>query len=262
MALEPMARTTSAATPIATERTPDGLAARPRAAQFGEHGEVHVDPAVSLTAEQIAFVGQLNSLGKRVAKNHFWAREEIFLLLENAATIAIVAGDLVKAELVLEKATQIYERALLARNRIQYVSGTALGVIALVFIGFVVVRLGASGAVTAFPSTDIVIELLVFAGIGSVTSVLMRLSTLDLNDETSKPLLMLSGASKPLVAVAFAIIVYLILKYRLLALTIGQSTDPSSPDAAFWVAAFLCGFSERFGSDIINRLELQSPAQK
>jgi hypothetical protein len=228
-------------------------------AQFNDRGELRLDPTLALAADQIAFVGQLSSLGKRVAKNHFWAREEIFLLLENAATVAIVAGDVAKGEVILKHATEIYERALLGRNRIHYVAGTALGVLALVVIAFVIVELGATGVIKAFPSTDTLIALFAFAGMGSVTSVLIRLSNLDLAEETSRTLLMLSGASKPLVAVAFAIIVYLILKHQLVALTIGQPMAGTNSDAGYWVAAFLCGFSERFGSDIIARLK--PPAQ-
>src|SRR5690242_8120765 len=110
--------------PRALELMPPAVAARAPAAQFNERGELQLDPALPLTTDQLAFVGELSSLGKRVAKNHFWAREEIFLLLENAVSVATVGNDLAKARLTLDRATDIYERALLGRNRIHYVTGT------------------------------------------------------------------------------------------------------------------------------------------
>jgi hypothetical protein len=245
--------------PNVTEIKLQATAERAQVVRFTATGELQLDPTALLPADQIAFVGQLGSLGKRVAKNHFWAREEIFVLLENAATVAIVAGDLPKAQGILKAATEIYERALIGRNRIHYAAGTALGVLILVVIAFIVVELGARGAVKAFPSTDILIALIAFAGMGSVTSVLIRLSGMDLKEETSKGLLMISGASKPIVAVSFAIIVYLVLKYQLIAVTFAQGSGGPDSDVAYWVAAFLCGFSERFGSDIIARLEPEAP---
>jgi hypothetical protein len=45
----------------------------------------------------------------------------------------------------------------------------------------------------------------------------------------------------------------------LIAVTFGQGSGGSDSDVAYWVAAFLCGFSERFGSDIIARLEPEAP---
>ena len=255
--------------PIRPSESPGGDAAQPteghtsspngtsQPVHVDDQGELHLDPLVPLSADQIVFVAEIRSLLKRVVRNRFWARQEICLLCENAANAGIVAGDITKGELILARATEIYQKALLGRNRIQYVVGTFLGVLVLIVLALIVVELSVLGIVPSLAPPETLISLFAFAGIGSVTSVLIRLSTLELNEETSKTLLMLSGASKPLVAIAFASIVYILLKNNLVAVTIGSS-DSSNPDAAYWVAAFLCGFSERFGSDIIARLEPKS----
>ena len=215
---------------------------------------LELDLPEAATADEMVFRAEIRSLEKRADKNKFWARQEIFILLQNAASAGLVAKDLEKGNLILKRATDVYQRALLTRNRLHYVAGTGLGVIALVILAFAALQLEAMGIPNDLAPPEVVVSLFAFAGIGSVTSVLIRLSTLELNEETSRTMLWLSGASKPLIAIGFASVVYIILKYKLVAITIGSPTDEKS-NAAYWVAAFLCGFSERFGSDIIAKLE-------
>lgn len=226
------------------------------AARLTDDGELHLELPSTLTADQVVFLAEIRSLAKRVAKNRFWARQEIFLLLENAANAGVILGDLEKGESVYKRAAAVYERALLARNRFSYIVGTALGVVVLLIVLLVGTAALAQYGITSLAPAETIISLFAFAAMGSVTSVLIRLSTLDLKEETSRTLLMLSGASKPLVAIAFASIVYIVLKYKLIAITIGSpdGIDEAADQAAYWIAAFLCGFSERFGSDIIARL--------
>ena len=267
MATQPVAaRNDEAASTAASTRARPGPGAGARIGsvdaplppvQVTQQGELHLNPALQLEADQILFVAEVRSLCRRVSKNGYWARQELFLLLEDAANAGILAGDLAKGEVLLNRAQELYQRALLARNRIHYVNGTAAGVVALIVLAAIVVQVANSGFASALAPPAMLVALFAFAGIGSVTSVLIRLSSLDLKEETSKFLLMLSGASKPLVAIAFASIVYIVLKYKLVAIAIGNGSDA---DPAYWVAAFLCGFSERFGSDIIARLEPQATA--
>ena len=227
------------------------------AVMITEQGELRLNLSANPTAEQIVFLADIRSLAKRVEKHRPWARQEILLLLENAANAGVVAGDLEKGGLILRKATEVYHRDLQSRNRLRYVFGTALGVLALIVLAAAAVGLTNLKIGAALATPEIIVSLFAFAGIGSVTSVLTRLSSLDLREETSRSMLLLSGASKPLVAIAFASVVYIMLKHRLLNVSIGAT---ETTDAAFWVAAFLCGFSERFASDIIARLEPNEPA--
>lgn len=87
---------------------------------------------------------------------------------------------------------------------------------------------------------------------------------MDLKEETSKGMLLLSGASKPVIAIDFASIVYIVFKHQLVAVSIGTpgSTQSGTADAAIWVAACFCGFSERFASDIIEKFEPKSAPQQ
>jgi hypothetical protein len=228
-------------------------------ARITDQGELLNLPS-NLTADQIVFLAEARSLAKRVEKHRPWARQEIFLLLESAVNAGILANDAEKGGHILKNAVEAYQKDLLTRNRLRYVSGTALGVLVLIVLAAGSVALARLGWVTSLATPEIIVALFAFAGIGSVTSLLTRLSTLDLKEETSKAMLMLSGASKPLVAIAFTSIVYIVLKYKLVSITIGSSEAAQSSDAAFWVAAFLCGFSERFASDIITRLDPKAEA--
>lgn len=239
---------------------PDELEDKPQilpAVQVTDKGELlleQVSPG-TLNGEQLVFLAEVRSLAKRVEKHKPWARQEILLLLENAISAGVTAGNLEKGDVILKKAVEIYRRDILTRNRLRYVTGTALGVFALSILAMAVVFVAKAEWNAWFNLAEprILIALFAFAGIGSVTSVLTRLSTLDLADETAKAMLFLSGASKPLVAISFASIVYIVIKYQLVSVSIGANTE--STEAAFWVSAFLCGFSERFASDIIGRLE-------
>jgi hypothetical protein len=179
----------------------------------------------------------------------------VLLLLENAANAAVVLGDLDKGEAIFKEAGAVYERALIAKNRLNYVLGMVLGIAALTVVVLGTLGLAQYGLSIVIPGHTIV-TLFAFAGLGSVTSVLMRLSSLDLREETSRALLMMSGASKPVVAIALASIVYIVLKYKLIAVTIGapEGLSADADEAAYWIAAFLCGFGERFGSDVVSRL--------
>ena len=126
--------------------------------------------------------------------------------------------------------------------------------LALILLAAITVALTNLPAFSTLAAPQMIIGLFAFAGIGSTASVLTRLSTMDLGNETSKGMLLLSGASKPLIAIAFACIVYIIMKHQLVAISVGGSGKEAA-EAAIWVAAFLCGFSERFASDIIAKFE-------
>lgn len=101
-------------------------------------------------------------------------------------------------------------------------------------------------------------SLFTFAAMGSVTSILTRLSSLDLREETSRKFVIYSAIARPFVAISFASVVYVILKYKIVAITLGGNTSKEVDDAVLWIAAFLCGFSERFASDILERVLISS----
>jgi hypothetical protein len=226
-------------------------------ARFTKEGDLELDPPTSLTPDQVVFLAEIQSLAKRVEKNRFPVRQEVLRLLENAANAGVVLGDLKKGEALLARAAAVHERALVGKNRLSYITGTLFGIAVLaIVVVFATAALSYYGVTTMGPP-QFVLALFAFAGLGSVTSVLMRLSTLDLREETSRMLLILSGASKPLVAIAFATIVYITLKYKLVAVTLGtpEGLSQEADEAAYWIAAFICGFAERLGNDIVVKAE-------
>ena len=224
-------------------------------ATVSEQGELMAPLPADPTAEQLSFYADLVTFGKRVQRHRPWAQKELFLLIENAASVGLVAKDLTKAQKIFQQAVQVYERDSLSKNRIRYVAGTSIGVLALIILAALTVALTSLPIFSSLAAPQMIVGLFAFAGIGSTASVLTRLSTMDLGNETSKGMLLLSGASKPLVAIAFACIVYIIIKHQLIAVSVGGLDKPAAAEAAIWVAAFLCGFSERFASDIIAKLE-------
>jgi hypothetical protein len=223
-------------------------------AHFTKDGELQLELPSALTPEQVVFLAELQSLAKRVEKNRFAVRQEVLRLLENAANADVVLGDLKKGEALLTRAAAVHERALIARNRLHYIVGTICGIVVLSGVVLGAAALSHYG-ITSIGPPEILLALFAFAAVGSITSVLMRLSQLNLREETSRGLLMLSGASKPLVAIAFASIVYIVLKYKLVAISLGtpEGLSQEADKAAYWIAAFLSGFSERLGSDIVVR---------
>jgi hypothetical protein len=225
-------------------------------AHFTKEGELQLELPSALAPDQVVFLAELQSLAKRVEKNRFPVRQEVLRLLENAANAGVVLGDLKKGETLLARAAAVHERALVARNRLQYIAGTICGVVVLSVAVIAAAALAHYG-ITSVAPPDVLLTLFAFAAVGSVTSVLMRLSRLNLREETSRGLLMLSGASKPLVAIAFASMVYIVLKYKLVAISLGtgEGLGQAANEAAYWIAAFLAGFSERLGSDIVVKTD-------
>lgn len=179
-----------------------------------------------------------------------WA--EVLGLLYNAAAVNSLNGNVKEARMIYERAEQTYLTALEAKNRIQYLLGLMLGILACTFVAgflFLIARCLAQ----PFVDPKLLPLLCLFAGIGSLTSVLTRLDQINLKFETSRELLMISGGARPIVAIFFALIVYLILELRVIDVKFGSPTA-SNANSIFLISAFLCGFSERFAQDILSKV--------
>jgi hypothetical protein len=90
------------------------------------------------------------------------------------------------------------------------------------------------------------------AFIGSVVSVLTRISEF-LSLTAFNPLLIyFSVLTRPFIAIVFAIFVYTVMKAGVIS---SLGVDLSGPSATYfgWAIGFLCGFSERFAKDIVAR---------
>jgi hypothetical protein len=238
-----------------------------------------VNPTWAETPELAAFLAEAESLGKRLELRNPWTRAEITVLLQGAINAARTTyraegvDNLAVARTTLQRAEAVYYRDVQTKNRIVYVAGLGLGVGAVVLIPLLL--LWAIEVMGGRPATSpgslvtpvhgtfqwiikaaplaITAPLFFFAGLGASASVLSRLTTIDLKEETSKTMVLIAAAARPALAVIFASVVFVILNNNII--SVGTDTTKL---AMIWVAAFLCGYSERFASDILDRVPFAS----
>jgi hypothetical protein len=232
-------------------------------------------PVWTESPELAAFLAEAEALGKRLDARNPWTRAEITVLLQGAVNAARSTyradgvDNLAIARATLQRAEAVYYRDVQTKNRITYVAGLGLGVGAVVLTPLLLLWsvewLGAGLAArtdtlgTPVRGTfqwlvktaplAITAPLFFFAGLGASASVLSRLTTIDLKEETSKTMVLIAAAARPALAVIFASVIFVILNNNII--SIGTDTTKL---AMIWIAAFLCGYSERFASDILDRV--------
>lgn len=178
--------------------------------------------------------------------------KEVMGVLVNAANTGVVYNEVPQGRLLFQRAEQTFLRYFEARNRIRYLLGLALGVgICTLFSGLL--YLMARSLAQPFIKPGLLPLLCLFAGLGSLTSVLTRLDQIDLRFATSDQLILVSGAARPVVAIFLALVVYLILDLKLLDIKFGSPTEQNQ-NSLFLISSFLCGFSERFAQDILSKV--------
>jgi hypothetical protein len=213
-------------------------------------------PPPNPTPEQQKLVGDLvilDHLKHRQLKENSRERDQVHKLLLNVV-ILLHVGDVRGARAILEEARQVYFLHNQSQNRIRYLIGAVAGIVVAAILGTALVLLSTMLAGSKpFIDPQLLILILVFAGIGSTTSILTRLSSIDLRTETSTFSVYVSGFSRPFVAMSFAVVVYFILEAKIIDVTIGKASGDGST-GVYIVTSFLCGFSERFASDIIARI--------
>ncbi|BCL88802.1 hypothetical protein [Ralstonia pseudosolanacearum] len=89
---------------------------------------------------------------------------------------------------------------------------------------------------------------------------MLRLSKIDLQDEDRRAFIMFSAAIHPLMAGGFMAIIYVILENQIISINLGLGVNADK--AVEWLAAFLCGFSEKFAPGILDRVGAEFLAQK
>ena len=179
-------------------------------------------------------------------------RAEIWGLVRNAIVLGLEARQPADGRRLLEQAQVAFRDHLETINRLRYLLGLVLGTVALAIIATAVLWFTSSVGLHLGISPELLIGLFAFAGMGTLASVLSRLSSLDLGQQRSQLILFISGASRPLVAIILAIVVYLILRLQIVNIQVGTgAAATSNPEGVYLIAAFLSGFSERFAQDII-----------
>jgi hypothetical protein len=220
----------------------------------------------------VALLAAAESLGKRIERRNPKARDEIVTLLQGVIDAVCTtsgadeAAKITAARGLLQQAEVIYYREAQTKNRLYYVSGLGIGVCAVVLVPPLLLWIVRGVAlwlsdnpilqsmVDAVPLGTIA-PLLFFAGLGASASVLSRLTALDLREETSKQMILITAAARPALSVIFASVIFLVLNYNLVNVGIGSGSEESATKLALtWIAAFLCGYSERIASDILDRV--------
>jgi hypothetical protein len=200
-------------------------------------------------------VTRILALQERTILRPSWNNREIRVLLQGAGDCVAKANDVENAQKLLERAEGLFLQSMRTVNRNWYVAAMLAGIALVAALGWVVWTLAGHKDATPLAEQRTIVALFTFAAMGSMTSVLMRLTDLDLRFEVSRKFIIYLAIAKPFVAISFASVVYVILANGLVSF---GKWDPGQQEAVRWVAAFLCGFSERFASDVLERVGLVS----
>ena len=176
--------------------------------------------------------------------------EAVIMLLVNAISLGL-AGNLVgEGKRLCTQAGELLEHYVAVRNRKYYLAGMAIGVVVAVLIIFIPYQF--QEFFEPYFSAHLLVFISLFAGMGSIASVLTRILTMEeLKQEIAPSTTMVSAAGRPIVAIFFAIVVYLILDQGIITIEIGSADNL---DKFYLVVAFLSGFSERFAKDLFERV--------
>ena len=181
------------------------------------------------------------------------ARIEVKELLRNS----LVSDIPCKSRRFLDRAKQSFRDRLLSRHRVRYIFGVLIGILGTGTLALRAHELS-SGSLErlAMPSALCCTWTILFAGMGTLCSVFTRLSKIDLCEETSGPLVFLSGFFRPVTAALFTLAIVQLLKLDIVSFHVGAVTPGTAQPAQehlFLLAAFFSGFSERFASELMGR---------
>lgn len=219
---------------------------------LGEHGLLMFGPPKNASRETVVVADYIASLDKRAHRElgvgtPRW--DHVIRFLIDAIATGVEVDDAERARSKADEAAALLYRyrILPIRNRAFYLLG-ALGGIALAcgmgaLLGLLMRSVGVQ--VSAVGG----VAMCALAGAGSFASVLARLGTIvELREDHAAGFVVLSGATRPLVAALTSIGVSLALALGVVTIKIG---DAENMPALQLLAAFLCGFSERFARDIL-----------
>jgi hypothetical protein len=199
--------------------------------------------------ELTAKIVSLDHKAKRRLSPPSSAWDEVNKLLLNVI-VSAHEGRYAEANALLKDTESLYRRHNQSINRKRYLAGFAGGTAAAIILGYLVILFLSTAEPTL--QTKLLASIFLFAGMGSIVSVLTRLKTVEIQDETGQFDMIISGAARPVVAIIFSLIVYIILSLKAVKINFGDTE--ANPNFIFFLAAFLCGFTERFANDIVARL--------
>ena len=205
-------------------------------------------------AAEIALLARLRALQESVIRFSAWDRREVGELIKGARDAVVVAHDPKVGAELLSRAQETYYLGLQTRNRLSYALWSVVGTVGAFFL-FMALRWGLpklapDGAQVHLPDWDATLKVVGLATLGSLVSAATRVISIDLRLERNKSILFAMAVAKALVAVGFAIVVYIVLAGGLAKF---GGLESSRHDVWF-VAAFLSGFSERFASNLLANI--------
>ncbi len=171
---------------------------------------------------------------------------------EGVAGLLVRAGELLRegftaaAGAQVDEAATTYRKYVDGRTRRNYLVWAVVGAaVALALL----VALQASGWIDGLIPRDLGYQIGIFATIGALTSIMTRINDLDLTSQVTRVSIWISGGVRPFVAIGVALVAYVMIDSGLVSIA-PQTLDP---DRLAVIVAFLCGFSERFANEFLDR---------
>jgi hypothetical protein len=217
------------------------------------HGLLTFEVPKNASPEQVELAHRIGLLDKRAHRElgvGTPAWEAVIQLLVNAISLGVEGGEVANARELLQEAQKVFlfYRNLTTRNRLVYLGGILVGILGLTLLS---ATLGV-GLEPELSARKLVLAT-TFGGLGTVASVLSRLNQIEeLENDHSLVNVFISGAGRPIVAAILAVIVGIVLDLKIVTIQVG--TEAGSSALVNLVAAFLCGFSERFAGEILGRI--------
>ena len=118
------------------------------------------------------------------------------------AATALQGGAQAQAQALVDEARATYKEQLAAQRKVSYLVGVTLGIGLLA--GLQLALHGAIGSLNGVITEDFALQMVLFAGMGTLASVLTRIGQFRVEVYATRPLVLISGASRPLVAVFVA----------------------------------------------------------
>lgn len=194
-----------------------------------------------------------------------WARKprrafEIVALIDGGIDATIAKKDTAEARELFQKAYAAFAMSAGTGNQAWFFAGAIIGALLMLALTVCVILASKIPSVghlfEGLAVEPVVVGLTFYAVAGSLTSVLMRLRKMDLSEEDDRPLVLMTGALTPVVAMGFMSVTYVILSSHLVPLD-HTGNDGHAAYAVYYVAAFLCGFSEQFAPSLLDRVGIQ-----
>jgi hypothetical protein len=169
------------------------------------------------------------------------------------AATALQHGAVGQAQDLVDEARATYKEQLAAQRKVSYLSGVVLGIGLLALLQLALHR--STGSLNGVIAEQFALQMVLFAGMGTLASVLTRIGQFKVESYATRSLVVISGASRPLVAAFVAFAAYAFLRSDLATVTVNGNNVSDVQNATFIYlsAAFLCGFSERFGRHVIDQ---------